>query len=106
MSGTFQAALGGMIAAAGVGSVMVGRTWPTPSGTRRARQVSDTSLLDDLLGPDSYWTTIPEHAPAPIKAALGECPVCDRVTTGSLNEDGWLCGECLQPVNTTVGGVR
>lgn len=102
----FHAALGGMVAAAGVGSVMVGRNWPGPSGARRSRQVSDTSLLDDLLGPPSPWTSF-EHADAPIRPCFGDCPTCGQNTAGSLNKDGWLCGECLTPApaHTTTGSA-
>ncbi len=99
----FQAALGGMVAAAGVGMVAVARNWPAPSGNRRARAlVSDASLLDDLLGPPSPWTTF-EHAPAPIRSGFHDCPKCGHVTGGSFNRDGWLCGECFTP--TTIGGA-
>lgn len=100
----FHAAVGSVVLGLEVGMTMIGRTWPSPSGKHRARQVSDPSLLDDLLGPPSPYTTTFEHAPAPIKAALAYCPTCDRTTAGSLNKDGWLCGECLTPTTTTTTG--
>lgn len=96
-----HAVLGGMIAATGVGMVMVSRAWPTPSGTRRRRgDAVSEELMTELLGPRTAYTTGFEHAPAPIRASFGDCPTCQRSTAGSLNRDGWLCGECLQPVTT------
>jgi len=90
----FHAALGGMVTAAGVGMVMVGRTWPTPSGLRRSRLVSDESLLDELLGPP------PEPAPhAAVVQAWRDCPTCVKATAGVVTADGWWCGECLKPAN-------
>ena len=58
--------------------------------------------LDVLLGRPSKFTEF-SHAPAPIRSAFGDCPTCGPGRTGSLNKDGWLCGECLQPV--PAGGV-
>jgi hypothetical protein len=91
-----------MVTAAGVGMVMVGRAWPAPSGTRRSRQVSDASLMDDLLGPDSYWTTIPEHAPGVIRQAFHDCPTCQQTTAGVVTRDGWTCGQCFTPTPTAI----
>ena len=103
--GAFHAAVGGMVAASGVGMVMVGRGWPAPSGERRSRRlVSDASLLDDLLGPPSAWTEY-EHAPGVIRQGFNDCPTCQQTTAGVLTRDGWTCGQCLQPVNT-IGGNR
>lgn len=101
----FHAALGGMIAATGVGIVMVARNWPTPTGSRR-RRGDDISgeLMTELLGPPSDWTRF-EHADAPIRTGFGYCPPCGRNTAGSLNKDGWLCGECLTPTIHTSTGV-
>ncbi|MDX5568453.1 hypothetical protein PYK79_41360 [Streptomyces sp. ID05-04B] len=104
MSG-LAAALGGMIAAGGVGMVTVARSWPIPSGERRARRlVSDASLLDDLLGPPSAYTAF-EHAPGVIRQGFHDCPTCDQTTAGVLTRDGWTCGQCLQPVHA-IGGNR
>jgi hypothetical protein len=100
----FHAAVGGMVTAAGVGMVMVGRNWPAPSGARRSRQVSDASLMDDLLGPDSYWTTIPEHAPGVIRQAFNDCPACQQTTAGVVTRDGWTCGQCFTPTTHTARG--
>lgn len=58
---------------------------------------------DDLLGPATAYTTNFEHAPAPIESGFAHCVPCGRTTAGSLNEEGWLCGECLTPV--TAGGA-
>lgn len=79
----FHAALGGMIAATGVGMTMVGRHWPTPTGSRRRRgdDVSD-ELMTELLGPPSPWTEF-EHAPGVIRQGFDDCPAC---------------GQCLTPV--------
>ena len=95
----FHAALGGMVTAAGVGMVMVGRTWPTPSGLRRSRLVSDESLLDELLGPP------PEPAPHAAVVQAGRSPRRSLRRLAVLQElvpltaDGWRCGECLKPAN-------
>jgi len=59
---------------------------------------------DDLLGPPSAYTTQFEHAPAAFRRAFGDCPNCGPGRPGSSNKDGWLCGECLQPI--TTGGTR
>lgn len=101
----FHAALGGMIAAAGVGMTMAGRNWPAPSGARRRRdEVISEELMTELLGPPTPYTTGFEHAPAPMRPSFGDCPTCQRSTAGSLNRDGWLCGECLQPVTIPTTG--
>lgn len=101
----FHAALGGMVTATGVGMVMVARNWPTPTGTRRRRgdDISD-ELMTELLGPPSPYTAF-EHAPAPIRPCSGHCEPCGQTTAGSLNRDGWLCGECLTPTIHTSTGV-
>ena len=102
-----HAALGGIVAATGVGMVMAARNWPTPSGARRRRgdDISD-ELMTELLGPPTTYTDF-EHAPAPIRPCFGDCPVCRESTAGSLNRDGWLCGECLTPtaIHTTTGST-
>lgn len=98
----FHAAVGSVVLGLEVGMTMIGRTWPVPSGRHRSRQVSDPSLLDDLLGPPSPYTTGFEHAPAPIRPCFGDCPTCRCTTAGSLNRDGWLCGECLTPAAETT----
>lgn len=100
MSG-LAAALGGMIAAGGVGMVTVARSWPTPPGARRARRVvSDASLLDDLLGPPSAYTTGYTHAPGVIRQGFHDCPACQQTTASILTRDGWACGQCLAPATT------
>jgi hypothetical protein len=87
----------------GVGMTLIGRGWPAPSGERRARrQVSDASLLDDLLGPPSAYTDYP-HAPGVIRQGFHDCPNCDQTTAGVLTRDGWTCGQCLTP--TAAGGT-
>lgn len=53
--------------------------------------------LDDLLGEPSAYTHEFEHAPSVIGQGFRYCPPCGRTAAGSLNKDGWLCGECLTP---------
>ncbi|CAM5619430.1 hypothetical protein [Streptomyces aurantiogriseus] len=75
---------------------------PVPTrGRHRATVLDDDTLLDELLGPRSAYTEF-EHAPGPIRTGFGYCQPCGRNTAGSLNKDGWLCGECLTP----AGGDR
>lgn len=101
----FHTALGGTIAALGVGMTVLGRNWPT--GQRR-EPISE-ELMTELLGPPTPYTTAFEHAPGPIKTGFAYCSPCGRDTAGSLNKDGWLCGECLTPAghhattHTTTG---
>ncbi|MGW2720800.1 hypothetical protein [Streptomyces sp. NPDC001492] len=59
---------------------------------------------DDLIGPPTAYTTAFDHAPAPICRSFAYCPNCRCTTAGSVNDNGWLCGECLQPATTTTGG--
>lgn len=94
-----HAALGGMVTVLGVGMTVAARGWPT--GRRRRGEAVSEELMTELLGPPTPYMTSFEHAPGPIRTGLGYCPPCDRVTGGSLNKDGWLCGECLTP----SGGV-
>src|ERR1041385_8935062 len=91
-----------MVPAAGVGMVMVGRAWPAPSGARRSRQVSDASLMDDLLGPASYWTTIPHPAPGGIRQAFHDCHTCQQTTAGVVARDSWPCAQCFTPTPTAI----
>jgi hypothetical protein len=58
----------------------------------RHRAVWRLPSLDDLLGRPSEFTEY-EHAPAPIESRFAHCATCGRTTAGSLNKDGWLCGE-------------
>lgn len=37
------------------------------------------------------------QAPGPVRQSFRACSPCGRATAGSLNKDGWLCGECLTP---------
>lgn len=89
-------------AAALVGAITFGshfsRWWvtdrPTP-GQHRA-PVEMFVPLDDLLGPPSPWLEF-EHAPGVIGQQFRDCPHCHQTAAGSLNKDGWLCGECFTP---------
>jgi len=72
-----------------------------PGRHRAPRAVEVT--LEDLLGPPTGYTTDFEHADSPIRTGFAYCPPCGRETAGSLNKDGWLCGECLSPVS--AGGA-
>ena len=102
-----HAALGGIVAATGVGMVMAARNWPTPSGARRRRgdDISD-ELMTELLGPRSAYTDF-EHAPGVIRQGFDDCPHCNETTAGVLTRDGWTCGECLTPtaIHTTTGST-
>lgn len=91
-----HAALGGMVTALGVGMTVAARGWPTGSRRRRGDTVSE-ELMTELLGPPTAYTTGFEHAAGPIRTGFAYCAPCARMTAGSLNKDGWLCGECLQP---------
>ena len=53
--------------------------------------------LDDLMGQYTEYTHDFEHAPGVVRQAFDECPRCDRTTAGVRTDDGWWCGECLQP---------
>ncbi|MFE9448362.1 hypothetical protein [Streptomyces sp. NPDC006739] len=75
---------------------------PASAGRHRAPKSVDVTL-DDLLGPPTAYTTGFEHADNPIKTGFAYCAPCGRTTAGSLNKDGWLCGECLTPA--AVGGA-
>lgn len=89
-------------AAAGLLASAVAVGWAVkPRTAGRHRAVPLLVPLDDLLGPRSPYTEF-EHAPAAIRPAFGYCPTCRLETAGSLNKDGWLCGECLTP----TGGAR
>ncbi|MFI8535433.1 hypothetical protein ACIGMX_34950 [Streptomyces aquilus] len=48
-----------------------------------------TAALLSLLGRS--------QSPGSIRQGFRECGPCGRTTAGSLNKDGWLCGECLTP---------
>lgn len=61
-------------------------------GRHRAKD-GITVPLDDLLGEPSAYTHEFEHAPSVIGRGFRYCPPCDRTTAGSLDKDGWLCGE-------------
>lgn len=102
----FHAAVASTLLGLGVGMTMIGRTWPAPTGVRHSRQVSDASLLDDLLGPPSSYTTSFEHAPGVIRQGFHDCPVCEQTTAGVLTRDGWTCGECFTSTITTTGGSQ
>lgn len=67
---------------------------PTP-GRHRA-PVDVIVPLDDLLGPPSPWLEF-EHAPGVIGQQFRDCQHCHQTAAGSVNRDGWLCGECLTP---------
>lgn len=56
--------------------------------------------LDDLMGQYAEYTHEFEHAPGVVRQAFDECPSCDRTTAGVRTNDGWWCGECLQPAGT------
>lgn len=76
----FAAALGGTATAIIVGAVMVGRSWPVPSGRHRA---GDT-LPAPLLRPVEALNRVEAY-----------CPVQDRPTLQlRLTTGGTCCSEC------------
>lgn len=68
---------------------------PTP-GRHRA-PVDVIVPLDDLLGQWTPYTHEFEPAPGVIGQGFRYCQPCQRTTAGSVNRDGWLCGECFTP---------
>lgn len=102
------AALASILLGLGVGMAWIGRGWPSPTGQRRAqRQVSDPTLVDELIGPPTAYTTDYPHAPGVIRQGFHDCPTCAQMTAGVLTRDGWTCGQCLQPATIhAIGGNR
>ncbi|MFE6408198.1 hypothetical protein ACFVOR_14830 [Streptomyces sp. NPDC057837] len=88
----FAAALAGAVTAVGVGSVVLARCWPLPTGRHPApRPAADTEVLR------------PADAPERFEA---HCPAEDRPTLQiRLRPGGAMCTECRNPTTaTTTGG--
>lgn len=67
-----------------------------PEPGRHRAPVDEFVPLDDLLGPPSPWLEF-EHAPGVIAQQFRDCLHCGCTTAGSVNRDGWLCGQCFTP---------
>ena len=91
-------------AAALTGSLVLGTAlvgWavsPAPARVRhrapRVRAVLDDASLEELLGP---WPEKPFGAA--FEQAWQYCQTCGKDTSGVVNKDGWLCGECVPAVS-------
>ncbi|MFD4257768.1 hypothetical protein ACFWR9_09050 [Streptomyces sp. NPDC058534] len=82
----FAAALGGTLTAIGVGAVMVGRSWPAPTGRHRALRAAAPAVLRPVEALDQFEAY---------------CPAEDRPTLQlHLRLGGSLCTECR---NDTTG---
>lgn len=100
MNDELTQAVGALAAVMLPAGTLVARNWGAwdrkPLPKPKVRAVLDEVSLDELLGP---W---PEPTPygAVVAPQWHDCPHCCRTTAGSVNRDGWLCGECFTPVGT------
>jgi hypothetical protein len=90
----FAAALAGAVTAVGVGSVVLARCWPGPTGRHRApRRAAETELLRPVDALDRFEAY---------------CPTEDRPTLQiRLRLGGAMCAECRNPTTaiTTSKGA-
>ena len=88
----FAAALAGAVTAVGVGSVVLARYWPGPTGRHRAPRHPETAMLRPVDALDRFEAY---------------CPTEDRPTLQiRLQLGGAMCAECRNPTTaiTTTGG--
>ncbi|AQS70882.1 hypothetical protein [Streptomyces pactum] len=86
----FAAALGAAITTAGVGAVIIARSWPVPTGRHRStRETADAALLRPVEALDQVEA---------------RCVVQDRDTLQlRLATGGTCCTECRHTTPTTTG---
>lgn len=89
----FAAALGAAITTVGVGSVIVARSWPVPTGRHRATRPADE---EQLLRPVEALDQTEAH-----------CPVQDRPTLQlRLATGGMCCTECRHSTPISLGDAQ
>lgn len=91
----FHAAVGGTVAALGLGMTMVARSWTTnPS---RHRTLHKLPPEDVLIGPASAYTAVDPCADTQafgvVKTGFGWCKPCQDTTAGVITRNGFRCGE-------------
>lgn len=94
----FHAAVGGTVAALGLGMTMVARSWTAnPSRHRTLHKLPPENVL---IGPASAYTAVDPDADTQafgvVRIGIGWCDVCWETKAGVITRNGFRCDDFTQ----------